>query len=882
MRVVKPNVLSVLARPVEHRGAVRFCVSVMAMAPLRGGPFLYSEQTLWRLLPDAAPGFMEAGILKSRSEYLVYGHVRPPADAGDASKPTPFGVRLGNLRKVGRAFGRRVVDRDKLVHREPPGLAPVHGPGSYGGPEYVANPLGRGHPSSRRPDGLLDLPLIEGPDKPWDPRPDRNESFSFGARDITHPERMALAGTYDREWLETDFPGLAKDGKWALHNIAAPDQQQPDPFAGDEEFHLANLHPTDPQLRGRLPGLCAAVLIERVDDAVERLPMNLRTVVFLPDQDRVLMIWQGYCTCRFDDGTDVGTVLAGLEHLDQRRSTAHYAEVLSRRSEGPDDLLETLNDAPLLPDGVPFEGLLPADLDLNRPLPDDSFEARQLRRAERQMQDARDEVTRAGLDPDEHAPPAKMPPVPPLPPIHELGEYFRKIEEGGKRLTEQMQARFAREMEAVRKIFTDQGKDFAVIEREMTGVDSLGPPQPFAAQREALIRQERESAVAAGVPTAGLDLMLADPDLKMGWEREDETLLEAYCASAHQRGAPPAPDAATTATQRKTVADRMRTGGNLSGYDLTAADFRGLDLRGADFSRALLAGANFADTQLGGAKFDGAVLAHADLGKAQAQGASFSGANLGRARLQGIDASDADFSNAVLFETGLGGARLQRARFRGAEVYTARFENADLGGADLSECQFLDNDFSGARLDGAVLDEAAFVSAKLENTSWIGARGRNLALVHIACPNSSFRTAALPGSRWVGKVDLSGCCFDEADLSHAYVARGSNLTGASFVRVKADNADFSGCVLENSRWNEAVLREVGFRHARLARADFTGANLMGAAFASAFLHGASLRQCSLYAADLARIQVDERTRIEDAYSARTRVFPRWRPPPESA
>jgi uncharacterized protein YjbI with pentapeptide repeats len=881
MRVVKPNCLSLMTRPVEHLGQVRFCVSVMAMTNLRGDPFLFSEQNLWKTLMVAAPGFSEPGVLKSRSEFLVYGHARAPQPAPDQppAASIPFGIRFGELRKVGRLHGRRVVEGNNLVHSEAPSSAPIDGSASYGGPEDLRNPIGRGHPSSRRPDGLLELPLVEGLNAPWDPKPERNVPFGFGPRDITHPERMALAGTYDKAWLENDFPGLARDGKWAIHNVGAPDQQQAEAFTGEEPYHLANLHPEEAQVQGRLPGLNAAMVVQRLDQRLERIPASLRTVVLLPDFDRVLLIWQGFCQCRLDDGGDIATVVIGAEHLGTRKPTSHYAEVLRLRTDSVDDMLESLRDDQLLPENVPFEGIIPADLDLNQPAKDDSLEARLRRRGERAMSAARDEVIRLGMDPAVHAPPAVMPKPPPLPKeVWKMGEFFRAID----RMADEKQALGKqirdKQIAAAEKDFIAAGKDFGPVREEMAGGLALGPPKPNADRIAALFAEEQSRARALNVSVPALDQMVADPEMSKFLRDADSTRLQAYSETAHHQAPVPLVQGEAGARQKRSLAERLSRGQDLRELDLTGADLRGLDLSGVDCSGALMEACNLSGVSMKGARFVGSVLAHADLSHAQAAECDFTDANLGKAKLTQTHAERADFTRCTLEQAQLTGAKLSGARFMDAKWMGVRLDQADLGSADLEDCVFLETNLSGTRFDGSRLKGAAFISTDLQGTSWNGAQGADVSFVNVTCPDGQFRGAILPGSRWVGTVDLAGACFEGADLGGAYFGQGTRLTGAVFDGLRADGANFSGCLLERTTWRGARIREGAFRSALLNGADLAGADLMGAMLTGAVLHGAQLQGCNGYAADFARIQIDELTRLDDVYSPKARTVPRWRPP----
>jgi uncharacterized protein YjbI with pentapeptide repeats len=875
VRTVKPNCLSVLPRPVEHRGQVHLCVSVFAMVPLRGTPLLFSDQNLWKTLPVAAPDFTEAGVLKTRSEFLVYGSAYPPATDGEPAQAVTFGVRFADLSKTGRAHGLRMAHGSDVVANEALVSAPLNGSASYGGPQYASNPRGTGHPSSRQPDGMLRLPAIEPIDQPWHPDPERNRALTFGALDITHPDRARLAGTYDEAWLKSDYPGLARDGQWAIFNVAPADQQREAPFAADEAYHLANLHPESPHVQGRLPGIIAAAFVQRNGETeLERLEMNLRTVVFLPEHDRAVLIWQGFCPCEAEDASDIATILVAAEHGERPRDLEHYAAVMHARLESEDALLASLQDEVLLPEGMAFEGLLPADFDLNKPPPPDSYEARLRRRGERQMQAARDDVASRGLDPDKHAPPATFAPAEPFPPLPQLGEFLRRIEREAQERIDKAKAEAAQRTETLAREFSDAGRDFEVIRREISGANSLGPPAALAPQHLNTLRSLDQAAQAQGKPVQEVVKMLEDQALQGQWAQNDSALRAGYVANAHFQ-APVSPAAGHAAeSQRRQIAERRAQGAGLQGLDLTGADLRGVDLRGLNCDGVLLEAANLAGVAMAGASFRGALLAHADLSDAQAAGCDFTQANLGKANLERLYAAHAVFTDSNLWQAEARGAVLSGARFEEAQLHGATFTGADLAHAWLKDALFLESDLGGANLSGAQLDGAQFVNAKLERTTWTGCTGKAAVFMNVACPESDFSEAQLPGSRWVGTLNLARARFDRADLSDAYFAQGTVFDGASFEQVRGDRLDLTACRLAKTRWRAARLREASFRRATLTHADLSGADLFGASLANALLHGAQLIGCNLFGADLARMRADSSTRLDRANTAKARVYPR--------
>ena len=94
------------------------------------------------------------------------------------------------------------------------------------------------------------LPNIEHHDKLIRSQKDRPTPAGFAPYDVAWPQRMSKAGTHDKKWLKTRFPGFAEDMDWTMFNAAPDDQQNPGYFSGDEAFVLENMHPGKSVLEG--------------------------------------------------------------------------------------------------------------------------------------------------------------------------------------------------------------------------------------------------------------------------------------------------------------------------------------------------------------------------------------------------------------------------------------------------------------------------------------------------------------------------------------------------------------------------------------------------------------------------------------------------------
>lgn len=187
---------------------------------------------------------------------------------------------------------------------------------------------------------------------------------------------------------------------------------------------------------------------------------------------------------------------------------------------------------------------------------------------------------------------------------------------------------------------------------------------------------------------------------------------------------------------------------DLSGLDLSKANFRsarlnktsfkGSNLEGAildqawmisaELSGANLKGASLFQTQLTTANLDGADLSGArvaaDLTRASLKGAKLGGADLSadmrnqsmglmRGVLKSADLTGADFSHANLARTDLEFATLRNANMTGADLTGAELGGADLTGANVTGASFADADLDSARLiDLTGKTEASFEKAR--------------------------------------------------------------------------------------------------------------------------------------------------------------------------
>ena len=200
---------------------------------------------------------------------------------------------------------------------------------------------------------------------------------------------------------------------------------------------------------------------------------------------------------------------------------------------------------------------------------------------------------------------------------------------------------------------------------------------------------------------------------------------------------------------RTNLSDRVLTGLNLSGVDLTHAILRGVnfshtnlsgaDLTGADLRFAILNHTDLRGAVLTGVKTEGLVECETSLLSSgtfcrygilvSSYGVDLSGIDLSGLDLSEINFHDGtyvgtNFSQGVLYGAYFYGANLENAVFDGANLngayftYGGRLTNASLVDANLRYTHFYRADLTGANLTGADLTDADLRQANLDNVIW--------------------------------------------------------------------------------------------------------------------------------------------------------------------
>ncbi|RZL65870.1 MAG: DUF2169 domain-containing protein [Variovorax sp.] len=875
MKVIKPMPLSLITRCFEFRGRIKLGISALLMVPLGGtARKLWLEKDLWAFWaaqPEAAWP-LEEGIPRVRSEYLVSGRVFNPNPGHGACA---LRAQVGAQRKDLVVHGMRHWEGDRMSAPAPFASLPLGWSQTWGGPRWPENPLGMGMDAVQTADGpVRALPHIEYPHAAVHVPDAQGRPAGLGPIDGMWPQRAALRGTYDQQWLVEHFPAIAPDADWACFNSAPADQQRDEPFSPDEAYAFHHLHPEQAVLQGRLPGLRARAFATTRRDSGERfreIALRLNTLWFFPEAERAVLVFQGMGAIAEDDGADVLHLMGAIEDVGSPRSADHYLAVRDKRLNREHGALESLREEDLMPADlvVPMFDLTPVE---NRALD------RGQRRARAEREAARALVASYGLDPDVHAPPVDGPALPEIRTLDDLIGLRKEMQDRHAAAVKKGEVDKAKAVADVKQVFEAQQMDFGLIEREMAGLETTGPPRPFA---DGLVR-DFQGFIKAGKAHGGdvreLEEMLADERLMAHWRDADSKQLVAYRGMAHQQIPASRRTGAAGDPVRHRVAQQVASRGSLAGWDLSGADLHGMDLTGANLRGALMENANLTGALLTGADLSDAVLAHATLQATQAVGAIFDRANLGAAVIE-----RSDFSRASLRNTILQRAQVRETAMCGAVLDGIRLEDATLLAVDFSGAHskvmlsFFQRDLRHCRFAGVHFAQCLFVECRLDAVDFTGAHLAKCAFVTVQATG-----AVLCGLRIESGCFAQQCVLDGCDLSRAVLPnlgfRGTSMVGARLAGAMLDGCDFSECDLRGADLGRASLRGARLVRAGLQEASLAGANLMDAVLQHARLDLTDFSRANLYRADLARVRLARHgPGFDTALTTHMRTYPRHRP-----
>jgi uncharacterized protein YjbI with pentapeptide repeats len=745
---------------------------------------------------------------KLNGEWLVKATCYAPGD--HATTACDVAVDVAGKKKTLRVTGPRAwVDRFAGGSASAPVAftrLPIDWSHAYGGPDFPANPVGRGHALVRRPEereSLEDvpeamksafgrtneLPTVEDPKRLVTRQGDIPTAAGFGPVNPWWPDRKGKLGKeYGEEYQAKYAPFYPRDFDWSYFQAAPADQQLPGYFRGDEPLVFTNLHPTASELRTRLPGVRIRVFVMRSGAGVE-VPVVLDTVYADLDEGVLTLTWRGLVTVNEDDFSDVPYALVASEELTSPpKPAAEYVSALDAFADDPAGLSETsIPKLQALKDDLD-SGAIARDIDA---LPED----------ENLMGGIAARISR-GLLPEEK---------------------LATMQEGLRQATRVTLARnpsAGASMKRAALAELERGQDIPAlpVAKDGKGNRSLAP----IAKRTMgdLATQQRQ------IP-------------QVEWEDMNEALEDALAKSDD-----PGVKALGTPLTMKALAERTppepAPGADFAWLDLTGRDFRGYDLSGATFEGATLSQARLDGCVLEGTNFTGASLSRANLSGARARGARFTRAIFSRTQAAYADFRDAVFEEATLLDSDFAGARLGNVKADTSRSRKTTFAGASLEGASFEFCIFDECDLHDATLSRSNCKRSLFRQCALQRARLDGADLSRAGFIGSDLTEARLFQAFGVGTNWMNSVLV------RADLRHAV------LSENMFVTVNALGANLWAADMPGARFYKANLREVNLEHA----------NLLGADMRKAVLTNCTLRHANLYDAKIveaAGTDVDFRT-----------------------
>jgi uncharacterized protein YjbI with pentapeptide repeats len=731
-------------------------------------------------------------IYKPKADLTLSGVAYPPP--GEAGCRVSFAV--GNWRKSLAVFNDRYWRGGSASTPAPfnkdTAAVPLTYENAFGGANFRANPVGKGHDNITTAQGeqLQPLPNIEHIDRFLSSASQKTLPAGFGPLKDNWADKTPITGTYGDKWLKENFPFFPPDFDWGYFNTAPKDQQVAY-LQGDETLYFENLRPDLAQFNAKLPALRPRLFVKgqlAAHSFFVEVTLRLDSLHVDMEAQQVNLVWRGVVGVQSDEFEEISHACLYVEDMatDQQPQTFYLGRFeASELAEDTEHQLE------------PFEDEQGADLAIKQPkvaLPEDAKEAAVV------------EDTAVADDTDN---------------------------EIDKQLTETF--------DDLKKQMRDAGMPAELIDD--VGVDM--DPQAFmdkivatynidVTQGEALIAKGQQDLkdlfVAHGHDAADLDFSM--PALAA---TDDATVQPAEQKVPDIKAmVPPGPS------------EEDMANGELGGADLSYRDLSNRDFTEADFAGANLTGAN-----LSGSNFTGADLSQANLSGVNAQGAIFD-----QAIMTGVDASRADFTKVSAIETLCQQGTFIKTTFTQADLSNADFSEAVLAGAlfsetvmieslfekaDLSQCQFIQASAEGANFSQSNLRECYCEKSTLNKAVFSGAR---LSL-------SQFEYSDL-SEAILESVDAKGMHFFECTLNQTRAGEKSDFSGVKFVGGSGSGLIFVGAILSRARFENMLMEGADFTEANLSQASFKQCDMKNATLSKADLSDTKLVGTNLFQANFSK------------------------------
>lgn len=560
---------------------------------------------------------------------------------------------------------------------------------SFGGYGYPRNPIGQGYskPGKKLKTQVQKLPNIVDPNDRAGSPDSLAGPAGFGPLNMTWQQRQSRLGSFDADSLKNRWPWFPENLDWNFFNAAPRELQVRGYLRGDEALYCENLHPTYSHYHSLLPGSKTRCFVNKNcshdHSSVEftEIPMELDTLWVDMDNEKLVLVWRGWCEVESEDLEDVKHLLV-------------ISEPLGEPSMSIDQCRELFVQA-LYGRDTEAEGPAGTDQEIETTLGgggEDDFEA-DMARFEDQ---SRATLLADGFDPDN----------PPSPSEEERRKEQLLLKELGLETDNAEQAAMSREM--IIDLFEGQQscaeKDFSLL--DVSGLSLEG----IDLTKSILTGANLQGANLSRATLSGATLVRANLSSSnlQGADLREADLTEANLENADLTGSVLDDAIVENALLRNCIGLQIKA---------ERSYFAGSDLGGAQFSKSWLSRADFSHCTLHDASFENAELSEATLEGAQGHRINMQKANLTALRAsEGCDFSNGSFKAASAPESIWEEANLTECDLTCTSMQSADFSKACLQKSDLSAADLKFSNFTKADLQSAALIEANLFQCTFEKT----------------------------------------------------------------------------------------------------------------------------------------------------------------------
>lgn len=816
---------------------------------------------LWKLIKEHwGSQALDEGFSKRQGEFLCLGKAYPPS--GLAKGPFGVSARVGphkhNLAVYGaRVFGALGGARELVAPREPIAISPEN---AFGGKAFADNPLGIGYLGAPNEPA----PCVEDPDYPTVSSDGTNQAAGFWPLSPAHRERQRHLGTFGEHWLTHDWPNFPPDTDMAYFQTAPLKQRLEGHFKADESGEVVGMNEKYPRLTFALPGQRARCVYRRGElaglfDGWYQSPINAETLFLFPNEAIGALLHRAVIRVQRADALDLRDILLTLEPL---KSTTRPDQMVMQRwqSEVLEPLLATTADqeaAPAVSDNMAGAGMTDpsrqTDATQNNREPKRVTQAGRIRLSPEFEQ----VLSQAGFS-EETAHEIRSADDPYKALSHVMKQqindarlgYEKALKESG--LSEQAYLEMLKQTpEAAAAINNPQFSGQIGIELEaMAGfvdtlVDTLRSASVVGAETEetALKPFDAPNQTNPTTPTAQTTPITVTYDIAAQPVKATTAMQEFVGEQAKQ----------PEQFRHMNISGLCLAGISLVGIDFTGVIAEETDFSGCDLSRSVLK-----DAILTRANFTGSRLAETDLTGTTATQAIFD-----RADLEGANLTEATLSDCSARVANFASARLHHCQLDHSNLTGAKFTGAQADFISVCEARLEDCDFSEAQLE-----RADFMKTKIVRCQFDRIRSDRLDLSGAVVEDCRFTAAQLSNCVAMLKASLTGCVFDQCDLTGISWSS-AVISDTSFEKCQLAQADFSSGLLRRSRFVQCKAPGLSVFSSELEEVVLLQSNLMDASFHGAKLKASSLLGNNFFSADFIETVFDEQTKLEGNVTLKT-------------